>query len=67
MKIKPKGILTGVVVLKVKWGSEGLDKGVSDMNLGFSVLIIQESYFLSQESSSVSSDMLVSLPPGNAR
>lgn len=67
MKIKPKAILTGVLILTVKQGSEGLDTGVSEMNLGLSVPIIQEACFPSQESSSVSSDMRGSLPPGHAR
>lgn len=40
MKIKFKGILMGVIVLKVEWGLEGLYKGLLGMNLGFSVLII---------------------------
>lgn len=53
--MKYKDILT-VMVLKVKWGREGLDKEALDMHLGLGVLIIQEFHIPSQESSSVLSD-----------
>lgn len=47
IKIEPRGILAGVIVLKVEWASEDLVRGVSDMNLGLTILIIQEPYFRS--------------------